>query len=187
MSSASATSAFLISSSANGSREGNVPWRIVVSCDSTAMFMASRELDFDRVPVAEPGATIRRHDGGAVEFLDQQRTVSPLGTDRTAEAHRGFDRTKFGAEVSSTGSVGACTLMIQCKAIGNPGRCRGSTSDHAQAHCFHCLCIGSVAVLPLVRFTEQPPENRGDILIGGAGQCQLGIGTGIPQVDESLE
>src|SRR5437762_8499068 len=151
------------------------------------MFMASRELDFDRVPVAEPGATIRRHDGRAVEFLDQQRTVSPLGADRTAAAHRGFDRTKFRTEVSSADGVAACTPMIQRKAIGNPGRSRGSTSDYAQVHGFHYFCIGSVAVLPLVRLTEQPSEYRGDILIGGAGQCQLGIGAGVPQVDESLE
>src|SRR5436190_7877511 len=91
ISSANATSAFLISSSANGSRERDAASEASIAGDSTAIVIASLELDLDGVPVAESRATIRRHYRRAVEFLDQQRTGSPLGTDRTADAHRSFD------------------------------------------------------------------------------------------------
>src|SRR5581483_9454473 len=105
ISSASATSAFLMSSSAKGSRaieEGAASASAGASL-RFVMWRRSFELDLDRVPREEPGAPIRRHDRRAVEFLDQERSSYPVFIEIVARTDAGRHHACLGAEVNLAG------------------------------------------------------------------------------------
>src|SRR6185437_8116561 len=186
ISSASAASAFLTSSSANGSRTPASAGEAILRSTSTGRLIASLKLDFERVPRDPTRTAVGRHDGRAVELLDEQGSRLPFAK-IVARDDRCRDESELRAEIDVAHTAGM-HVGGHREAIRQALAHRG-TGDHPHVDNFDRFIIRAVAVMTHVSGPERLAQHSNGLALSGRRKCkrQLGIRADVAQVQQSLE